>query len=150
MKALLYLSLLIGVFWSAFGLLLLIGYSLLDYVSPLFNDFFNITVRTSRWFLAFSLFFLCSGLCTCLYSVARANGDNHMIFLSFAFASSAFSIAVQIYRMVVNGLGWFVVDLLGAYGDLKPVQLLSIGLLILSLILFSFQFSLIRLERTRL
>jgi len=149
-KVLLYLSLLIGVFWSAFGLLLLIGHSLLDYVSPLLNDFFNITVRTSKWFLAFSLFFLCSGLCTCLYSVARAGGDNHMIFLSFAFASSAFSIAVQIYRMVVNGLGWFAVDLLGAYGDLKPVQLLSIGLLILSLILFSFQFSLIRLERTKL
>ncbi|MCS7174569.1 hypothetical protein [Pseudothermotoga sp.] len=150
MKTLLYLSLLIGVFWSAFGLLLLIGYSLLGYVSPLLNDFFNVTVRTSKWFLAFSLFSLCSGLCTCLYSIARASGGNHMIFLSFAFASSAFSIAVQIYRMVVSGLGWFAVDLLGAYGDLRPIQLLSIGLLILSLILFSFQFSLIRLERTRL
>jgi hypothetical protein len=146
-KAVLYLALTVGVLWSTFGLLMLVGYSLLSYVSPFLNDLLNITVKTSRWFLAFTLSFLVSGMCTCFYALAKANGDNHVVFLSFAFSSSALSIAIQIYRMVVNGLGWFAVDLFGSYGDLSLVKLVSVALLLLSLIFFSFQFSLIRMER---
>ncbi|MDI6862787.1 MAG: hypothetical protein QMC97_05330 [Pseudothermotoga sp.] len=147
MKTVLYLALIIGVLWSTFGLVMLIGYSLLSYASPFLNDILNVTVKSSRWFLAFALSFLASGMCICLYSLAKANGDNHVVFLSFAFSSSALSIAIQIYRMVVSGIGWFAYDLLGSYGEIGLVKLVSVGLLALSLIFFSFQFSLIRMER---
>lgn len=147
MKSLVYLTLLVGILWTSFGLLMLVGYLLLSHVSPFLNDLLNIEVKTSKWFLTFTLSFLTSGLCTCLYSLAKANQDNQMIFLSFAFSSTALSIAIQIYRMVVKGIGWLAADLLGAYSDLNLVKLLSAGLLVFSLILLSFQFSLIRMER---
>ncbi len=146
-KSILYLATLVGILWCSLGLLMLVGYSLLSHFSPFLNDFLNVSVKTSKWFLAFALFFTVSGLCTSLYALARANRDNYMVFLSFAFSSNASSIAVQIYRMVAKGIGWWAADLLGTHSEVSLVKWLSIFLLLLSLILLSFQFSLIRMER---
>ncbi len=147
MRAGLYLILLLGVFCTAIGLLMILAYGLSVYISPVFRDAFNLNFQSSKWFFFISLLTICSGICISFYSLAKANDDNHIVFLSFALISNGFSLSTQIFRMVVHGFAWMGVELLGKTGDIKPMQYLSAGFLIFTLLNFVLCLSIIREER---
>ncbi|HOJ88536.1 MAG TPA: hypothetical protein PLP64_07910 [Pseudothermotoga sp.] len=147
MKVGLYLMLLLGILCTAIGLLMILAYGLIIYISPVFKDAFNLSFHSSRWFFFVVVLTICSGICISFYSLAKANDDNYMIFLSFALISNGFSLFAQIFRMIVHGFAWMGVELLGKTGDVRPIQYLSIGFLAFTLVSFVLCLSVLREER---
>lgn len=147
MRVTLYLMLLLGIFCTAIGLLMILAYGLFIYISPAFRDAFNLSFQSSRWFFFVVVLTICSGICISFYSLAKANDDNYMIFLSFALISNGFSLFVQIFRMIVHGFAWIGVELLGKSGDVRLMQYLSAGFLIFTLLNFVLCLSVLREER---
>ncbi|MGJ8454990.1 hypothetical protein ACSFC1_06770 [Pseudothermotoga sp. U03pept] len=147
MRTALYLLLLLGVFCAAIGIVMALAYGLFLYVAPIFKDAFGLSFHTSRWFFFVVLLTISSGLCTSFYSLAKANDDNYMIFLSFALISNGFSLAVQLFRMIVHGFAWIGVELAGKSGDIRAVQLLSMGFLVFTLLNFVLCLSILREEK---
>ncbi|ABV33132.1 MULTISPECIES: hypothetical protein [Pseudothermotoga] len=147
MKIANYLIMLLGIFCASIGFLMLSVYGVAVYLSPMLEEMLNLTINTSKWFLFVVLLTISSGICISYYSLAKANRDNYMIFLSFTVIANGFSFFVQLFRMVVHGIAWVGVELLGEHGDVKTVQYLSIGFLLFTLVNFVLSLSILRGER---
>lgn len=147
MKAALYLTLLLGIFCTALGLLMILAYGLFIYASPIFKDVFNLSFQGSKWVFFVVILTISSGICISFYSLAKANDDNYVAFLSFALISNGLSLLSQIFRMIVHGLAWIGVELLGKTGDVRVMQYLSAGFFIFTLLNFVLCLSILREER---
>ncbi len=147
MRTALYLILLLGIFCTAIGLLMILAYGLFIYISPIFKDAFNLSFHSSKWFFFVVILTTCSGICISFYSLAKANDDNYIAFLSFALISNGLSLFSQIFRMIIHGLAWIGVELLGKTGDVRLMQYLSAGFFIFTLLNFVLCLSILREER---
>ncbi len=142
MKASLYLILFLAVVIATMGVMFLLGYAVLQYLLPSVREILDVSIGSSRWFFLVAIFTLSTGICLSFYTLEKSSDERGILFLSVATVSAGFSLFVQMMRMVVTGLAWIGIEILGTHANVRAVKIFSIGFAIFTLFIFTLCFSL--------